>query len=470
MVEDNFSLRFKVGAFSVLGLLLIGAITVFVNDRPYWWRACEPVVLTLEDATGLKTKSAVRSRGLHIGYLDSVRLSDTNVKLGICLTAPVEVMPETKAFVREQGFLGDRFVELKPVKYVGEKTGQPVNESRNFNRVRLFMNLASLWVNDAWSDQVREIKVQEDAKSVQEVVTQVNDLVKQVSGLAKGLNEAINPAEMKQLMKKLNLTLENASKTLSPEGNLTTTAQRTLAKLEDAIEQLRQILIRVNQGEGAVGMALSDKEFAEDIHKVVKSMDRFLNRVTATKLIVNLGAENHSVLGGSRGAFQLDIWPTPSAYYRLGVSVDPRGRLTRSTITTTVNGVTTSAESTVVEESGILLTGMLGKVFFDRYDFSAGVLHGDGAIGITLHLGPRYDVERFQLVNQVFSGTLTGGRNQIHVRSFAQAFPSRSPYLRTIYLRAGVESYRTVGGKIPYFLGLGLSFSDDDIKLLFAFI
>src|SRR5690606_16195323 len=109
--QASSATKFKVGIFTLVGLFLIGATTVFVNDRPYWWRPCHLVHINVEDATGLKTKSQIRSLGLEIGYLKSVTLSETHVRLGICITAPVEVLPSTRAYIRGEGFLGDKFVE-----------------------------------------------------------------------------------------------------------------------------------------------------------------------------------------------------------------------------------------------------------------------------------------------------------------------------------------------------------------------
>src|SRR3954470_16321293 len=117
--QASTSTRIKVGVFTLFGLLVIGATTVLVNDRPFFWRPCQLVHINVADATGLKTKSPIRSLGLEIGYLLSVELSESHVDLGICITAPVEVLPETKAFIRGEGFLGDKFVELKPVRYLG---------------------------------------------------------------------------------------------------------------------------------------------------------------------------------------------------------------------------------------------------------------------------------------------------------------------------------------------------------------
>src|SRR5471030_3147144 len=109
--------QIKVGVFTLAALALIGGVTVYVNYKPFWWRPCQLVHINVEDATGLKAKSPIRSLGLEIGYLKTIELSETYVSLGICITAPVEVLPSTRAFIRSEGFLGDKFVELKPMKY-----------------------------------------------------------------------------------------------------------------------------------------------------------------------------------------------------------------------------------------------------------------------------------------------------------------------------------------------------------------
>jgi len=128
--DASLSTRFKIGVFTVLGLLLIGAVTVFVNDKPFWWRPCQKVYINIPDATGLKNKSPVRSLGLQIGYLTSVALYKKYVRLGICITAPVKVLKSTRAYIRGEGFLGDKFVELKPVQYVGGSSAYKKNTKK----------------------------------------------------------------------------------------------------------------------------------------------------------------------------------------------------------------------------------------------------------------------------------------------------------------------------------------------------
>jgi hypothetical protein len=42
-------------------------------------------------------------------------------------------------------------------------------------------------------------------------------------------------------------------------------------------------------------------------------------------------------------------------------------------------------------------------------------------------------------------------------------------FLGSLFINGGLESFRKYNGKTSAFYGAGVTFSDDDIKLLFAF-
>lgn len=490
--QSSYSTRFKVGLFTLFGITVVGLVSTIVNDRPFWWKPCQLVKINVEDATGLKTKSPIRSLGIEIGFLKSVMLHETHVTLGICLTAPVEVLPSTRAYIRGEGFLGDKFVELKPVKYLNSnshdeesKSVQPIpSEKVGFLRTGLMLaKLLSWFESSAYaappdspaapaegtpkkpSKGSREIPVGEESQDIQHLVNRVDELVHQMSGLTDNLRQSINPEDLRRTMRQLNQTLENASKTLSPEGGLNKTAQRTLAKLEDSIEQLRSIMTRINKGEGSVGMLLNDPAYAQGIRDAINNINKLLNRVANVQFIVDIGAVNLSGISGGRGWFQVGIWPKPDHYYLLGIAGDSRGRISNSIVTTTAGGQTQTTQIQTVEQTGLLLTGMVGKVFFKRIDLSLGALYGDGAASVLFNLGPNDDEQRIQL------------RNDIYVRNAVGSFDCRNSLsfkpVDYVYLRAGWESFRglvgtNIAGGANYLFGAGVTFTDDDIKLLFT--
>jgi phospholipid/cholesterol/gamma-HCH transport system substrate-binding protein len=547
----------RVGLFTLFGLALIGAFTVFVNDKPYWWRKCEPVFISVEDATGLKTKSPIRSLGLQIGYLHSVELTETRVRIGVCITAPVQVLDTTRAYIRGEGFLGDKFVELKPVRYVGNikvgdhsSDGLPVvpvpsavpvesatgatghgegsrvtkkpakvsliqsvlnvedaslaalralqekpvviekekprdvselspelNENSDEKKPLAYPIESTLYrvldflVPSAYAEgevsNAKEVPVGTSNKDMDKLIEQSNKLMIEMTDLTKNLKEGLQPKELRETIQQLNKTLQNASKALSPEGGLNSTARRALEKLEKAFEAMQQQMERINRGEGSVGRLLNDPVYADEALKAMKNLNKLLNKAADIEFYIRLGAEQMPVYDGGRGYFHIQVYPNPSRYYLLGITIDPRGLRRVLNTTTTSNGQTNTVRSEQIEEGGLLLTGMLGKVFWNRLDFAAGALHGDGAFTTAFHLGPKGSERMFSIRNDVYVRGQGFGLNDRLV-AVTQPF-IRDPVLGSIYFTGGVESFRKVEGKTAYLFGVGVSFTDDDIKLLFAF-
>lgn len=502
--EASPKTKFKVGMFTLSTLLLLGALSIYVNNRPFWWRACESVMVTVEDATGLKTKAPVKSLGLDIGYIEEIGMVTAGVKLRICVTAPIEMMPETKAFVRSEGFMGDRFLELKPVKYVGKHrlpeselpptvtpsptvvpSGGRIEEEPQFPDEQKFKNsrldarplpwsvrfgvqifdwmLGAQRASAQGSGKAKEIPIGEKSADMQQVMGQLNDITK-------ALKESIQPDEIRTTIKQLNNTLKDAQKAFSPQGGLSATAQRSLIKLEDAIEQLRDQATRINQGQGSVGMVLNDPYYAEELKKAISSINKILGRVSELKLVVNLGFAELNAWGGSRAAFQLSIWPRKNRYYTIGLSNDPRGVISQTTNVVESGSATNTVRNTSTTQGGFSYTLLIGQVFADRFDVALGLVHGDGVASFGVNLGWNPEkIDHFQIKSDLYFRGAAGGSTGWTVKPDLRVYGYLQPF-SVIYVLGGIEGLRKVNGTTSLFYGAGLRFEDEDIKLLFSFL
>ncbi|MBS1960208.1 MAG: MCE family protein [Bdellovibrionales bacterium] len=484
--EASTKTKLRVGFFTLATLLLLGALSIYVNNRPFWWRPCDSVMVTVEDATGLKTKAPVKSLGLDIGFIEDIAMVPNGVKLKICITAPVEVVPDTKAFVRAEGFLGDRFLELKPVRYTGThrmedavpnstmspQEGAPAEQPAQPKSSNLLKKL--FWISDAYAQAdappapnrtkgAKEIPIGEKAADMQQVMGQLNTIMT-------SLKESIRPEEIRSTIKQLNDTLKDASKAFSPQGGLTATAQRSLIKLEDAIEQLRDQATRINQGKGSVGMVLNDPYYADELKKAITSVNKLLGRASEIKLLVNLGIQEMDAWTGARSSFQLSIWPKPDRYYLIGISSDPRGTVNQVTNTVDSNGITNTTRNTTNNKGGFSYSVMIGKVFAQRFDLAVGLLYGDGAASLGINLGwdPEH-LEQIQLKNELYFRSQADGAGNWTALADGRSYLIFQP-ISIFYLSGGIEGYRKVGGKLSTFYGAGIRFEDEDIKLLFSFL
>jgi hypothetical protein len=208
---------------------------------------------------------------------------------------------------------------------------------------------------------------------------------------------------------------------------------------------------------------LNDPVYADELEKALKSLNKILGRASEFRFIVDIGGQRLRGYDGSRGYFKFLIWPNPDHYYLLGISVDPRGRRTITNTVTEAGGTATSIRTTQVEETGLLLTGMIGKLFFDRrLDLSIGALYGDGAVSAAINFGPLGREDYLQLRGDVYSrgqDVPTDGRLTLTAKVY-----------QGLYVDGGLESFRKIEGKTAWSYGAGVAFDDEDIKMLFTLI
>ena len=310
-----------------------------------------------------------------------------------------------------------------------------------------------------------DIPVATESQDFQTLVHRVEELVGEVSSVTNSLKDVIDPEEFRKTAKQLNQVLENASQTIAPTGGLNQTAQRTLAKLEVAVEHFKDLISRVDNGEGSVGMILNDPSYANELKMSLQNLNLLLNKVSKVQFKVDMGTAYLFGYNGERSWVHLKIIPSLNRYYFLGAGFDPRGRLGYTTYTTTSNSKVHSTQVLINEPTGVLVTAQIGQLFFKRWDVAIGALYGDGALSISYHFGPDEDMQILTL------------RNDFYVRTSVSGFDDRltlqyEPF-HGVYFRAGLDSVRRIGvtaaASWPWFIGGGLRFDDDDIKILFAF-
>ena len=192
----------------------------------------------------------------------------------------------------------------------------------------------------------------------------------------------------------------------------------------------------------------------------MRSANKLLSKVNDVRFVLDIGAVEVTSYNSGRGYLTLQIFPTPTYYYLLGVSNDPRGRIDQETDTITAGGTVTTVQVNKVDQTGILFSAMVGKIFSRYLEGAVGVLYGDGAVSFKLRMGPLGYEDRLILEDDVYSHSQTGIDNRVTAML--------KPW-SILYVKAGVEGFRAVnGGSVPLFFGGGVQFDDENIKLLFA--
>jgi phospholipid/cholesterol/gamma-HCH transport system substrate-binding protein len=503
------SRNLRIGIFTAVCVAMIIGFSVYVNDQPFWYRSCEKVKIHVDDATGLRRKSPVKTLGLDIGYINKVDLDGDRVLVTVCVTGPVKLNANTRAFIRASGFLGDKFLELKPVDRIDganndRKDSSPAavppgtqdkneevdtqgkaspeyvplvkTEEKNSNKneeakptYKILNKIFSFFLRMVMPEAARAadpsptLNATKEAE-LQDTVKKVGKLIDQLTLMVGDLREVTQQKDFRETIVNLNAAMKHLEQLLRPTGKTVKNLDAAMESLKNTMSSVEAVMKKVQEGEGSLGKLVNDPAIYDELRGAIQSINLLLGKAGALKTYVDISGWSVKAYDGNKARFSVMIAPNPGRYYLIGISSDPRGR-DRKTVTTTVvnNGAPVTEVKNVNEEKGLRITAVFGK-YFGPIDLRVGLIEDSGAIGAGIWFD---SARRYGIHADVYSP----GKNQpIMVRAYA-----RAQIWSSVYFIGGMDSHREYlnpdNGKksIPYFAGAGLFFDDDDLKYLLAF-
>jgi len=109
-------LRLQVGIFALISLLGIS----FVGVRYLgWFDRSYVVYVQAEDAGGAYTHAAVAYRGVPVGRVGDISLTDDGVRLELLIESDIEVPRDVAVVVAQRSAVGEQYVDLRPASSAG---------------------------------------------------------------------------------------------------------------------------------------------------------------------------------------------------------------------------------------------------------------------------------------------------------------------------------------------------------------
>lgn len=493
----------RIGIFTLVGVLFIVGFSVYVNDHPYWYRSCNEVKIHVDDATGLRMKSPVKTLGLEIGYISNVGLDGDKVLIKVCVTGPVKLSPDTRAYIRSAGFLGDKFLELKPVDMTDGTPTRPrsvapakdekkdstspdaepnqdaiknsssapkqsddaiplpienENESKNSKPfpIEILSWMSEQLIPSAHAEEPT-LNASREAE-LQDTVKKVGKLIDQLTLMVGDLREVTQQKDFKETIINLNGAMKHLEGLLRPGSKTMKNVDAALESLKNTMASAEEVMNKVKKGEGTLGKFMTDPSVYEETKAAIKSINLLLGKAGSLRTYVDLNAINVKAYDGYKARFTITIAPSPDRYYLLGITSDPRGRDKKTTTSTQVNGGSVMTEvKTVNEEKGLRITAMFGK-YFGPLDLAVGLIEDGGGASAAFWLDEEH---KMGVKAEMYSGAKA---EPMRLRLSAKAH-----LYSGLYVTGGVDDIKNYNNKIPYFVGAGLFFDDEDLRYLLAF-
>ena len=261
-----------------------------------------------------------------------------------------------------------------------------------------------------------------------------------------------------------------------------TQLQETVTELNRTLVSLSEVAGRVERGEGTVGRLLTDENMAQKVEDAVNGAADFVTGLTSLETHVDVGSWYNFNRERTTTTLSLKLQPKPDKFYLVEI-VDDGGNLERL-ITTDSEGNTTRS-SIREEDNQIRITAMFAKRFFDFLVLRAGLIETTGGVGANIFL---FD-NSLEIRSDLFGtrgprdSLITDTNGELYLprwRTMLKAQPI--PHL---YVSAGIDDllnaysfersdFRiyndTDGYGLDWYLGVGLTFKDDDLRSILPFI
>jgi len=260
-----------VGLFVVIGILLFGWMTIKIEKIQIKERG---VLFNshFDSATGLDRSSPVRVAGIHIGNVEGLALEEGKAKVTFHIPKDIALYKDAKAFIRSEGFLGEKYVEIFP-----GTPGQPRLEpnatvAQGAPPVDMEQFLSQV---GALRDDVKEVTrplgevlKAVDAKKVDGILSNLNTFSGQLNGLGKEAGRAIQKAGTA-----LSKFEEVGTKLAKGEGTLgkLIADESVYQEAKQTLEALKETSEKINRGEGTLGKLIHDDSVYEEAKKTIET-------------------------------------------------------------------------------------------------------------------------------------------------------------------------------------------------------
>ncbi len=262
MEKRGMGLEVKVGIFVLIGLMILGYMTLKVERRSLKSVEGYEIVALFDSAAGLVKNSEVQIAGIEVGRIKDITLSGSQAKVTMTIKKGVQVYSDARAVLRTMGVLGDKYVEIMP----GTDKAPKLMAGGTINNTRSTIELDHLLA--------KALPAMDNIQSV-----------------TQSLNEVLGSEEGKNNLKE---TFNNVRKTTEDVRSITlglTQGEGTIGKLikDDALYRdmrttvagLKITVGELREGQGTLGKFLKDDSLYLESQKTLTSLQKVAGKIEA---------------------------------------------------------------------------------------------------------------------------------------------------------------------------------------------
>jgi phospholipid/cholesterol/gamma-HCH transport system substrate-binding protein len=442
----------KVGLLTLAALASVVVMSLKITSNQAGFGDYVEYKTTLEDASGIFPKTSIKVAGINAGRIKDIKLQGREALITFEMLEDVKLTEDSKLIVKSVGFLGDKYLDIN----LGDQSKERLPEGafieseggEGFEQVLKEVKEIATSVKESLRD--------ENGKNVlKEIIANLNEISGSVKRMTTTNEDKINQIveDIKAVTEQLAYETDRFQKDslmadLSKIGPI-------LDKADSAVSDLKVIVADLKDGKGTVGKLLRDDAVVDQVSQTLSSVNRLVNRINNIEADIALSTGANTRIG-SDTRFDLDIYPAPERFFRLGIVSNEIGPTTESetdTYTSVNDGPVTKTSTRKVSDDDLKFNFQIGRRI-QRFALRAGLIESTGGVGADYYLpdwGIRTGVELFDYQKDA-------GPN---LRVFSEI-----KIWNVLFTRVAGEDLISKDGSQSATISLGLRFTDQDLAAL----
>lgn len=263
---DKHTQKFKVrlGLFILIGLVILVIAIFFIGKQKNLFSPVFKVSANFYNISGLQVGNNVRFSGINVGIVDNIMIiNDSTVQVDMLLRKDVQqfIKADSQAGIGSSGIIGDRILTITQGSNEAPmaKEGQFIESTEPVETDAIMARLNST----AENVEIITMELAEIMININSGEGAMGRLISD-SSIAENISQTIG--NFKKSSAGLDETIETTKTNLY---SFMESLQQTAAKTEIASQQLGEIMVRINSGEGTLGRLIQDTTMAGNLDETL---------------------------------------------------------------------------------------------------------------------------------------------------------------------------------------------------------
>lgn len=264
---QNF--KVKLGIFIFIGLIIFVIAIFFIGKQKNLFSPVFKVTTNFYNISGLQVGNNVRFSGINVGIIDNIMIiNDSTVQVDMLIRKNVQefIKADSQASIGSSGIIGDRVLTITQGSNEAPmaKDGQQIESKEPIETDAIMVSLNST------AENVEKITLE-----LAEIMVNINKGEGALGRLISDPTIAENISQTIGNFKKSSAGLDETIETTKDNVYaFMESLQQTAAKTEIASQQLGEIMVRINSGEGTLGRLIQDTTMAGNLNETMLNLKR----------------------------------------------------------------------------------------------------------------------------------------------------------------------------------------------------